>query len=343
MSARVWGRVRRRVADEGPAAARIAVTVVAAWQTALWLGADQPPVFAAIVPLVALRSDPAAAFSTSLERVGGVVAGVLLGIVVLQWLHPSTAALALVVSLGLALGMVLRAGTSLDVQIAASSLLVLANPSPDAYALDRMWETAAGAAVTVLLAPLLWPPSPRRALTASVRECRLRLTRALAGSVQVLGTGPAAAGDNLDLVLRETGAVRRAGDEARGAERALRFNPLRRRDREEIRDLARRLLLARDLCAAVETLAQEAAAFAGREDLAADVARARRDLPGLAAATVRAVDVALAGGDARAEVAAARSVFAAYAVAVPLPVAVALRRPFHRLLDELDAPSPPAA
>ncbi|WP_285543224.1 FUSC family protein [Streptomyces lavendulae] len=158
MSARVWGRVRRRVADEGPAAARIAVTVVAAWQTALWLGADQPPVFAAIVPLVALRSDPAAAFSTSLERVGGVVAGVLLGIVVLQWLHPSTAALALVVSLGLALGMVLRAGTSLDVQIAASSLLVLANPGPDAYALDRMWETAAGAAVTVLLAPLLWPP-----------------------------------------------------------------------------------------------------------------------------------------------------------------------------------------
>ncbi|WP_285543223.1 hypothetical protein [Streptomyces lavendulae] len=118
-------------------------------------------------------------------------------------------------------------------------------------------------------------------------------------------------------MLRETGAVRRAGDEARGAERALRFNPLRRRDREEIRDLARRLL-ARDLCAAVETLAQEAAAFAGREDLAADVARARRDLPDLAAATVRAVDV-------------------------PLPVAVALRRPFHRLLEELHAPSRPAA
>ncbi|MET8755095.1 FUSC family protein [Streptomyces sp. NPDC004667] len=341
MSAEVWGRVRRRVASEGPTAARIAVTVVAAWQTALWLGADQPPVFAAVVPLVALRSDPAAAFSTSLERVGGVVAGVFLGIVVLQWLRPSTAALALVVSLGLALGMVLRAGASLNVQIAASSLLVLANPSPDAYALDRMWETAAGAAVTVLLAPLLWPPSPRRAMTVSLRECRLRLTRALDGTMQVLGTGPAAAGDNLDLVLRETRAVRRAGDEARDAERALRFNPLRRRDREEIRGLARRLLLARDLCAGVEALAQEVAAFAGREDLAADVARARRELPGLAAATVRAVDEALAGGSARTEVAAARSAFAAYAAAVRQPVAVALRRPFRRLLDGLDTPSRP--
>ncbi|MFF7612206.1 hypothetical protein [Streptomyces lavendulae] len=71
--------------------------------------------------------------------------------------------------------------------------------------------------------------------------------------------------------------------------------------------------------------------------------RVRRDLPGPAAAAVRAVDVVLAGGDARAAVAAARSVFAAYAVAVPLPVAVALRRPFHRLPDELDALSRPAA
>ncbi|MFG2296068.1 aromatic acid exporter family protein [Streptomyces sp. NPDC048603] len=337
----VRGRARRALVAEGPVAARIAVTVVAAWQTALWLGADQPPVFAAIVPLVAVRSDPSAVFTTSLERVAGVVAGVLLAIALLQVLRPSTAALALVVVLGLALGMVLNSGNGINVQIAVSSLLVLANPSPDAYALDRMWETAVGAAVTVLLAPLLWPPDPRRALASSVEECRLRLGRALAGSIRVLGTDPASARDNLGLVRRETEAVRRPANEARNARRVLRFDPLRRRQRAEVSGLVRRLFLAHDLCGGMETLAEEVAAFTGRADLAADVDRARRDLAALASATARAVDDALAGHDPGPAVAEARSCFAAYSAAESRPVAVALRRPFLRLLDTVDAAGRP--
>ncbi|MDX3537441.1 hypothetical protein PV721_24335 [Streptomyces sp. MB09-01] len=68
---------------DGRAAARIVVTVVAAWQVALWLGADQPPVFAAVVPLVALRGDPFTALGASVQRVLGVVAGVVIAIVAL--------------------------------------------------------------------------------------------------------------------------------------------------------------------------------------------------------------------------------------------------------------------
>lgn len=107
--ARPGGRARALLRTEGPAAARILVTVAAAWQAALWLGADQPPVFAAIVPLVALRGDPMTALGTSLQRILGVVAGVLIAIAVLNLWQPSTLTLTLVVALGLGVGMVLRA------------------------------------------------------------------------------------------------------------------------------------------------------------------------------------------------------------------------------------------
>lgn len=78
------GRARELVRVEGPAAARIVVTAAVAWQVTLWLGADRPPVFAAFVPLVALRGDPVTALGTSLQRTLGVVAGVLIGIAVLN-------------------------------------------------------------------------------------------------------------------------------------------------------------------------------------------------------------------------------------------------------------------
>ncbi|MCP3757898.1 aromatic acid exporter family protein [Streptomyces sp. TBY4] len=323
---------------EGPAAARMVVTVAAAWQVALWLGADQPPVFAAMVPLVALRGDPMTALGTSLQRILGVVAGVLLAIAVLNLWQPSTLTLALVVALGLGVGMVLRAGGALNIQVALSSLLVFANTSPDSYALDRVWETAAGAAVTILLAPLLWPPDPQRVLGAVAGDCGARLSRSLTGTAAVLGGGPAAARDNLARVLVHVEAVHAGAARAREAERALRFNPLRRRQRGAVRLRAERIAAADGLAVHVATLAGEVDAFAGRDDLAPDLARARLQLPELASLTARAVERALSGEDPRAAVTAAREGLVAYARADTRPLAVALRRPLHRVLDALEPP-----
>ncbi|WP_162688472.1 MULTISPECIES: FUSC family protein [unclassified Streptomyces] len=338
--ARRGGRARELARTEGPAAARIVVTVTVAWQVALWLGADQPPVFAAIVPLVALRGDPMTALGTSLRRTLGVVAGVVIGIVVLNVLSPSTVALALVVALGLGVGMVLRAGGGLNIQVAASSLLVFASTSPDAYALHRVWETAEGAAVTILLAPLLWPPDPHRILGAVSEDCRARLAQALTGTAAALRPDRAAALDNLSQVNADVEAVHAGAARAREAERAMRFNPLRRRQRETVRLQAQAIDTADRLAAHVATWAGEVAVFAGREDLAADLVRAGARLPEPAALTARAIGHALSGGDPLPAVATARTGLAAYARADSRPVAVALRRPLHRILDELDRTSP---
>ncbi|MFD4865363.1 FUSC family protein [Streptomyces sp. NPDC058412] len=320
---------------EGPAAARILVTVVAAWQVALWLGADQPPVFAAVVPLVALRGDPFAALGASVQRVLGVVAGVVIAIVALNLLSPSTGTLALVVALGLAAGMLLRAGGGLNIQVAASSLLVFASTSPDSYALHRLWETVAGAVVTVLLAPLLWPPDPRRTLSALAADCRTHLAGALTDTAAALAAGPAAAYDNLARVTAHNEAVHGDAARAREAARTMRFNPLRRRHRKAVRELARAIATAEQLTAQLSTLAREVAAFAGRDDLAADVIRARDHVPALAAATAEAIGDALVCRDVAPGLTAARSALAAYAHADSSPVAVVLRRPFQRILDDL--------
>ncbi|MFF2194989.1 FUSC family protein [Streptomyces sp. NPDC058157] len=324
------------VRAEWPGAARIVVSVAVAWQAALWLGADQPPVYAAVVPLVALRGDPGTALGASVQRALGVVAGVLIGIGVVNVLRLSTVALALVVALGLGAGMLLRAGGGLNIQVAASSLLVFANDSPDAYAFHRVWETVVGGVVTVLLAPLLWPPDPHRVLVGVGEDCRLRVTRALTGTAAALGAGPDAARDNLLLVQDHVAAVHAGAARAREAERAMRFNPVRRRYRGAVAVQVREVAVVDGLTAHLVTLAREVAAFAGREDLAEDVRRAAQRLPGLASLTARAVEDVLAGTDPRPSVAAAREELAGWTRADSRPAAVALRRPFQRVFEDLD-------
>ncbi|MCX4781672.1 FUSC family protein [Streptomyces sp. NBC_01264] len=330
------GRARDILVAEGPLAARIVVTVVAAWQTALWLGADQPPVYAAVVPLVALRGDSMTALTTSLQRVLGVVAGVCIGIAVLNVLHPSTAALALVVALGLAAGMVLRAGGSLNVQVAASSLLVFASTSPDAYALHRLWETAAGAAVTILFAPLLWPPDPRRTLATLTVDSRTRLIQALTRTTAILGTDAGAVRDNLAAVTSDIEAIHGHAVRAREAERAMRFNPLRRRHRDTVAHLTRAVITTDRLTPHLAVLAGETVAFTGRDDLASVLTNARRYLPGLAASTVEAITATLDGANSQQARTTARESLAAYARADSHPAAAVLRRPFQRILDDLE-------
>ncbi len=85
-------RARPILAAEGPSMLRIVVASVVAWQLCIWLGAQQPPIFAVIVPLVALRDAPYSALNVSMVRLIGVVGGVLIGIAVLHVIRPSALA-----------------------------------------------------------------------------------------------------------------------------------------------------------------------------------------------------------------------------------------------------------
>ena len=77
--------------------------------------------------------------------------------------------------------MALQLGPGFNIQVAASSLLVFSNPDLNAYAFARLRETALGAVVTVILAPLLFPPNTTSPIKAKIepdhcpRCCSARL------------------------------------------------------------------------------------------------------------------------------------------------------------------------
>jgi uncharacterized membrane protein YccC len=185
------------------------VASVVAWQLCIWLGAQQPPIFAVIVPLVALRDAPYSALNVSMVRLIGVVGGVLIGIAVLHVIRPSALAVGLVLAIALPFGMLLRVGGAFNVQVAVSALLVFASPDPDAYAAARLWETAVGAAVTVILAALLFPPNPYRTFVASRDEAVTQLADELRTGAQLSGgEDRAGLGGLVDRVLRTEAAGR---------------------------------------------------------------------------------------------------------------------------------------
>ncbi|MER7183462.1 FUSC family protein [Streptomyces hyaluromycini] len=330
-----WAQVRRRLRVQGPTAARILVIALLCWQAALWAGADQPPVFAAIVPLLCLRGDSASSLTALLLRILGVMAGVALGVTVVSLFRPSTLVLAVVMGLALLCGTVVSSGTTLNVQVAVTSLLVFANPSPDAYGVARLWENALGGAVTAVLGPVLWPRDPRREAATLARECAAGLAESLVRSTRAIGS-PDAASANRASAQAEADRLRRYGAQARAAETAMRFNPLRRRHRAEVAELGDRIDRAVQAVPHLLALAAEVEFFSVRDGPTPALSRARTGLLPVAEAAGRALEAVLAGRDPREDTGVARAGLARYAESDTEPMAVVLRRPFTRILDLCD-------
>lgn len=270
-----WSAVRAALPREGPSVVRIVVASAVSWQVCVWLGATQPPIYAVIVPLVAIRDAPGSALNVSLARLVGVVAGLAVGIGVLAWLRPSALTVALVLAVALAIGMVLRIGDTLNIQVAVSALLVFANADPASYAVSRLWETAVGAVVTVVLSPLLLPTNPARSFVTALREVADGAAEdlVLAADLPVDPADPA----REDLAARLTDRVHRRDDTARklpgrlaSARRAVRLHPLwRRRHAAELAALEEPTAAAPEITELVRTHVTDVVELGRRPDTCA--------------------------------------------------------------------------
>jgi uncharacterized membrane protein YgaE (UPF0421/DUF939 family) len=325
--------------DELPRAVRIAVAAGLAWWIARLLGADRP-VFAALVPLIAIRDEPYAALSLSLGRMLGVVAGVILGIAVVALVGVSTAAIALLLAVGLAIGLLLRTGPELNTQIAISALLlVVATRDANSYAFERIWETGVGAVTALAVAAFLLPPDPLKESERRLAEAARALADDLAAAQGALARGDPSARALLTRADEHARAVARAVEDLPRARHALRLSPLRRGSRARLDVVERRLRLALRLAIQVRRLARDLASFAHREDLRDEWAEAARRLPPIIEAVAAASARALAGEGCSREIARARELLAAYQREDTRPVAAILRRPLVLLCDELSGPS----
>jgi uncharacterized membrane protein YgaE (UPF0421/DUF939 family) len=217
----------------------------AAWWLAVELGARRP-IFAALVPLVAMAGDPFAAVFVTLGRIVGVFAGVGVGIAFIHADLPSTARVALVLLCGAAGSVLLRVGgrPNLEVPIAALFMLGVGTATAGRFGVQRIWETGIGGAIAIAVSAFLWPPDPVRELRRQLGRLRRDLVADLARIAVDLALGTAETAEQIDAVRAHSREAVRDVFDLDSARRALRWSPLRRGDIPEVDELERRINLA---------------------------------------------------------------------------------------------------
>ncbi|HVU77122.1 MAG TPA: FUSC family protein [Gaiellaceae bacterium] len=216
-----------------------------AWWLAVELGARRP-IFAALVPLVAMTGDPFAAVSVTLGRIVGVFAGVGIGIAFIHADVSSTARVALVLLVGTIGSVLLRVGSrpNLEVPIAGLFMLGVATSTAGRFGVQRIWETAIGGGVAILVSAFLWPPDPVRELRRQLDRLRRALVEDLTRIAADLATGAGETAEQMDAVRANSLDAVRDVFELASARQALRWSPLRRGDVPEVDELESRINLA---------------------------------------------------------------------------------------------------
>ncbi len=246
--------------DDLKRAIKMAVAASIAWAIAARL-TEQAPVFAAIVPLVAIRKqDPYSAINVSAGRILGVFVGVLIGLGMLRISDDVTTGLAIAtICVSLMAGMVLRVGNEPNVQITVSALIMLFLANRAGIAgVERIWETAIGAAAAIVASTLMWPPNPVHAVRRELPRLHEQLCEDLFDTVELLENPR-----KTDVVLTDIREHQLdARDEALDlpqAERVLRWNLLHRGDGPDLDRLGQRTLLLARLHRHVRSLARSIA------------------------------------------------------------------------------------
>ena len=225
-------------------AIKMAIGGTGAWWIASELGAKRP-IFAALVPLVAMSGDPFAAVSVSLGRILGVFAGVGIGLALTHVAVGVTWRVAIALLAATLVGIVLKVGErpNLEVPIAALFLIGFASANVSQLGVQRIWETAIGAVVAIVVSAVLWPPDPIRELQRRLDRLRQQLAADLAAIADDLATGSGVTAEQLDDLREHSLDAVRDVFELAPARRALRWSPLRRNDIRLVDELEERINL----------------------------------------------------------------------------------------------------
>jgi hypothetical protein len=209
--------------------AKTALAAVIAWELARRLLGGSP----LLAPLTALLVTQLTVVETvtgSLQRVGSVVVGVLLAVLLADLLGLQWWSIGLVVFASLAVGQVLRLGEH-RMEVPISALLVFAVGGQPGAAWTRVLETLIGAAVGVVVNVVVAPPVYVQPAGEAIGELAERMARLLGDGGQELlrGWSGKDAYERLRQARELDDAVGRARQALGRAEDSLRLNPRRRR------------------------------------------------------------------------------------------------------------------
>ena len=294
------------------------------------LGNDVPPLLAPLTALLVAQVTVFRTVTSGVERVGSVVAGVLVAVLLSRVVGLSWWSLGITIFVSLVIGRVLHLGDhTLEVPISAMLVLAVTGPARIA-ALDRVAETLVGAVTGVVVSFMLRPPvyvqpagDAVGALAAEMAELLTSMGREL---TEGWSSGQAGAWEDrareLDRPLRAARIAVARGDES------LRLNPRQRRVREGASSLRAALAALEHAAVQIRGLTLDLA------DLADAVESSDQAEPELLIA-LGALLVELAGGVAAFGQLVAPEVAGPPREAVPLHIALEIARTHRDVLAEL--------
>ncbi|PSR21222.1 MAG: FUSC family protein [Sulfobacillus acidophilus] len=201
------------------------------WDLAVRLFGSAKPYFAPLAAILTVQATIAESLSRGLQRIVGVLAGIVLAMLFSHWVGINDWSLALLVFVAMALATRLKLGPQGIPQVAISALLVMAiGEEAPGYAWNRAVDTVLGEVVAIIVATVVWPRDLTPSASASLRALALTLHDLLNRTQHDLfeGLEPAQAQRRLSEARAIDAAIVQAQRAVDLAEKSLRFNPWRR-------------------------------------------------------------------------------------------------------------------
>jgi hypothetical protein len=218
----LFGQGRR----PGLPTAKTTLAAVLSFVLAQQLGTSLQPVLAPLTAILVVQLTMYETVASGLQRVGSVVAGVLIAVGVATYVGLTWWSLGVVVATSLVIGRLLRLGAH-RLEVPISAMLVLAVGGAEGAALGRIYETLVGAGVGVAVNVLIAPPLHVQPASDALGELAERMAVFLRALADQLGAGWSR--ESADRMLNE---ARRLGDDVARADRTLaraqdsaKFNP----------------------------------------------------------------------------------------------------------------------
>ncbi|MHB1953163.1 MAG: FUSC family protein [Sulfobacillus sp.] len=221
-----------------------------AWALAHSLLNSQRPYFAPLAAILSLQVTVKESVFRGLQRVVGVVAGILVALVAVHFLGISAWSIGLLVLLAMGIATRLQLGTQGIPQVAISALLVMTiGASVPGYALARVLDTILGAMVAIVVNALVIPPDFTDAAEQALTSLADSVSAVLAGIRDDLADGlnPTEANQHLDRAREVDRALSQARHAIRQAEDGLQWNYLVRHRKTRLKRL-RQAIMVLDHC-----------------------------------------------------------------------------------------------
>jgi uncharacterized membrane protein YgaE (UPF0421/DUF939 family) len=234
-------RLRKQLGWLGLPALQAAKTAVAAgisWFIAANVMGNRIPVFAPLAALLTVQVTVWDSVARGLQRVLGVVVGVLVAYGFARLAGINAWSIALVIFVSLLAGRALRLGQQGSIQVPVSALLVLVlGATTGGYALDRILDTVVGAATGILVNLVIVPPTQLKSARREVNAFAGALATLLRGVAQSIVLPGADMAAHLQQARRLSDDTKAASLAVERSEAATRLNPAGRRDRPAVQIL----------------------------------------------------------------------------------------------------------